>query len=504
MIDKGPHNFPPQLKGLIIDDHDLIRKSIAKVLRRLGFSEIIECHNGKDAKIVLDTQSVDLIICDLDLNFISGFEILDHLRSLDTGSDIPFMIVTGAADKDDIVKAANKGAEEYMVKPFTPEELEAKIVKMLNQYHAPGPILGRIREAEKKLIAGQFEEAEAMLEEALRLKDNPRTRHLQAVALAKQHKTAEAIAMLQSNIKSTPNYLKNFVTLANIFIEAKDYKNAIHALSMELELNPKQPLRQIKLANMLLKEGNSHGAIEHYRLALLENNKNPEALYGMGTAYALTENIEKSIYYFKRYRRHHPKDSRPLKAMVQFAERSQQIRLAEVALLDERKGHPERMDTYLILADFYFKNGREELAINVLESAIKRKPEFTQAHIAMAQFYLQRQDSESAIKVFQRFANISKDPIAFMLLAQLYLQLKKYAQSMSALHQGMDAKLDPEKVFPLLMLCTFRTKQLGKTWYIRERMKQLNLNDQIPAPVAEVDELIHARRRIKRAFKNVS
>jgi predicted Zn-dependent protease len=57
---------------------------------------------------------------------------------------------------------------------------------------------------------------------------------------------------------------------------------------MELELNPKQPLRQIKLANMLLKEGNPHGAIEHYRLALLENNKNPEALYGMGTAYAMS------------------------------------------------------------------------------------------------------------------------------------------------------------------------------------------------------------------------
>jgi tetratricopeptide (TPR) repeat protein len=454
--------------------------------------------------MILDTQSVDLVICDLDLNFISGFEVLDHLRSLDTGSDTPFMIVTGAADKDDIVKAANKGAEEYMVKPFTPEELEAKIIKMLNQYHAPGPILGRIRAAEKKLVAGQFAEAEAMLDEVIKMKDTPRARHLQAVALAKQQRTAEATALLQANIKSTPNFLKNFVTLANIYIEAKDYKNAIHALSLELEMNPKQPLRQIKLGNMLLKEGNPHGAIEHYRLALLENNKNPEALYGMGTAYAMAEKLEKSVYYFKRYRRNHPKDSRPLKAIVQFAEKYGQLRVAEIALIDERKSHPERLDTYLILAEFLFKHEKEEQAYQTLEAAIKRKPDFTQAHVAMAHYYMQQQDPESAVRVYQRFINIAKDPLAYMLLAQLYLQLKKYAQAMATLHQGMDANLDPQKVFPLLMISAFRTKQIGKTWYIRERMKQLNPNEEIPSPISEIEQQLLERRRTKRGFQKVS
>ena len=503
-MEKSPHSFPSGLRALVADDHDLIRKSIAKVLVRLGFAEVLECHNGRDVKVILDTQAVDLVICDLDLNFISGFEVLDHLRSLDTGSDTPFMIVTGAADKDDIVKAANKGAEEYMVKPFTPEELEAKIIKMLNQYHAPGPILGRLREAEKMLIASRFPEAEAALDELIKMKDTPRARHLQAVALVKQHKNAEAVALLQANIKSTPNFLKNFVTLANLYIEAKDYKNAIHALTMELELNPKQPLRQIKLANMLLKEGNPHAAIEHYRLALLENNKNPEALYGMGTAYAMSENLEKSIYYFKRYRRNHPKDSRPLRAIVQFAEKNGQLRIAEIALLDEKKSHPERLDSYTILAEFYFKHEKEEQGFQTLEAAIKRKPDFTQAHVVMAQHYLQQKDVESAIRVYQRYGNITKDPAAYMMLAQLYIQLKKYAQAMATLHQGMDAKLDPQKVFALLMLCTYRTKQTAKTYYIRERLKQISPNEDIPKPIAEVEQLLLARRRAKRGFKKVS
>jgi hypothetical protein len=75
---------------------------------------------------------------------------------------------------------------------------------------------------------------------------------------------------------------------------------------------------------------------------------------------------------------------------------------------------------------------------------------------------------------------------------------------MATLHQGMDAKLDPQKVFALLMLCAYRTKQTAKTFYIRERLKQLNPNEDIPQPIAEVEQLLLARRRAKRGFKKVS
>ncbi|MCX6131133.1 MAG: response regulator, partial [Proteobacteria bacterium] len=487
-----------------VDDHDLIRKSIAKVLRRLDFIEIIECANGKTAKATIDSRPLDLIICDPELSIISGFELLDHLRTLDTGSDVPFMIVTGAADKDDIVKAADKGAEEYMVKPFTPEELEAKIVKILNQYHSPGPILARIRQIEKFIQIEKFPEAERLMRETLKMKDNARTRHLMSVLLIKEKKITDAVEQLQLNIKNYPNFLKNYVTLSNLYIENKDFSNAIRILGQELDLNPKQPLRQIKLANMLLKENNSIAAIEHYRLALLENNKNPEALYGMGTAYAMADNLEKSSYYFKRYRRNNPKDSRPLKAIIQFSERANQPKVAEIILIDERKMHPERMDTYLLLADFYFKHDQIESAVSTLEAAIKRKPDFPGAHLALAQHYMKQKDTDNAIKVLQTFVQSTHLPEAYMQLAQLFLFLKKYAQALIILHQSLDAKLEPKKVFPLLMLASFRTKQLCKTWFIRERVKQLAPDEVIPEPIAEVDEEILARRQSKAPFKQVS
>ncbi len=469
--------FPPGLRGLVIDDHDFIRKNVAKALRKLDFSEVLECSNGKDAKALIESMHLDLIICDIEVNFISGFELLDHVRSMDTHSDTPFIIVTGTAEKDDIVKAIDKGADEYIIKPFQSEEIEAKINKVLSQFYTPGPILARIRMAEKEILHEQWDHARALVEEALASKDSPRARHLEAVIMLKQKNLGESIHKLQENIRNYPSYLKNYVTLANIFIEEKDYHKAVHALSQELEINPKQPLRQIKLANMLLKEKNVEAAIGHYRLALLENPKNPEALYGMGTAFALDENMDKSIYYFKRYRRNHPKDGRSLKAIVQFCEQSANLKLAESSLLDEKKAHPDRLDVYLILAEFYIRHERFDEVPPLLETAIKRKPDFAAAYVTLANFFLKTKDLESAGTTFRRLFMTSKDPNCIVYLAQFYIQTGKYSHAISAIHESMAKQADLHKIMPLLFTATYKTKQFAKALLIKQRMISLGLHD---------------------------
>ncbi len=494
-MERAAHSFPKGLRGLIVDDHDLIRKTIAKVLRKLDFSEILESHNGKDARSIIDTQNVDLVICDLDINFISGFELLDHLRARDTGSDIPFIIVTGASEKEDIVKAANKGAEDYIVKPFQAEELEAKVIKVLNQYHAPGPVLARLRMAEKRIQENDFEAAEKLLESALQLKDSPRGQHLKAVLLMKQRKSQLAVDQLLENLRVSPSYLKNYITLSNLYIDIKDFPNARSALIQELDLHPKQPLRQIKLANMLLKDGNTEAAIEHYRLALLENNKNPEALYGMGTAYAMAENMDKAIYYFKRYRRHHPRDSRPLKAIVQFAKKFKNSRVAELALLDEKKSHPDRLDTYTVLAEYYFNLGLTEQAFATLDAAIKRKPDYAPAYVMMANFHLKAKDLKAATAVYKRYGELTKDPTAHILLGRMYFELGKPSLAISALHSGMEAMADPTKLFPVLLHATFKTKQFAKTYFLKERMRQINPDLEVAEAFAAIEAYLIGRRQ---------
>lgn len=496
--------FPQGLKALVVDDHDLIRKSVAKVLRKLGFDEVMECSNGKDAKAVIESNEIDLIICDIEVNFISGFELLDTVRGMDTRSDTPFIIVTGAAEKDEIVKAVDKGADEYIIKPFQAEEIEGKIVKVLSQFHSPGPVLARLRMAEKEIECGEWEHAKALLDEALASKDSPRARHLEAIILLKQKRFPDAVRKLEDNIRTYSSYLKNYTTLANVFMELKDYPKAIRALTLELDIHPKQPLRQIKIANMLLKEKQIERAISHYRQALLENPKNPEALYGMGTAYAVADNMDKSIYYFKRYRRNHPKDIRSLKAVVQFCEKSGRLKLAEMTLQDERKSHPERMDVYLLLADFYGRHNRPEDATAVLENALKRKPDFASAYVMLANQFLKAKDVDSAVDIFRRLFLQSRDPNSIIYLAQLYIQTGKYSQAILALHESMAKRADPIKILPLLFTATYRTKQLAKALFIKQRMIALGLDHPKLWGDGRLEDQFAVRRRLKSAVKSAS
>jgi two-component system chemotaxis response regulator CheY len=504
MEQRGPNAFPTGLRGLVADDHDLMRKSVAKTLRRLGFSEIIECANGKDAKAAIELGGIDLLVVDIELNFLSGFEVLDFVRSMETGSDIPFIVVSGASDKDDIVKAANKGAEDYIVKPFQSEELEAKIIKALNQYHAPGPVLARIRAAERAIQAEQWDVASQLITEALQLKDSPRARHLEAFILMKQKRMREALSKLQENIEVYPSYLKNYVSLANFYLAENDTDQAIRALSQELDFNPKQPLRQIKLANLLLKAKNPTRAIEHYRMALLETGKNPEALYGMGTAYAMCKKMEKSIYYFKRYRRNHPRDIRPLKAIVQFCEKADQHRLAEITLIDERKLHPDRLDVYNVLAEFYLRQDKVEDAVASLEAAIKRKPDYGPAYAILAKIAMKDGKVDDAVAVYRRFIDNGKDPTAYAYLAQLYLQTGKYSLGISTLHQGLQAKADPAKILPLLFVGMVKTKQYAKATLLAQRLKQMKLPQTITQSADDLELQVKARRRSNSSMKQVS
>lgn len=496
--------FPHGLRALIVDDHDLIRKNVAKVLRRHNFTEVIEVSNGKDAKIAIESTELDLIICDIDVNFVTGFELLDHVRGLDTRSDTPFIIVTGAAEKDEIVKAVEKGADEYIIKPFQPEDIEVKIIKVLTLFHTPGPVLQRIRMAEKEIECGEFEHAAALLNEALAAKDSPRARHLESVILLKQKRYEDAIAKLEENVKNYPSYLKNYITIANTYIDLKNFPRAIRALSLELDIHPKQPLRQIKLANMLLKEKQVDRAIAHYRLALLENPKNPEALYGMGTAYAVGENMDRSIYYFKRYRRNHPKDSRSLKAIVQFCEKSGKLKLAEMTLHDERKAHPERMDVYLLLAEFYARHDRTEDVTQVLEAAVKRKPDFASAYVMLANQFLKEKDIDSAAALFRKLFTVSRDPNTIVYLAQLYIQTGKYSQAILALHESMEKRADPRKILPLLFTATYRTKQLAKALLIKQRMMAMGLDGPKLWGDGGLEEQFATRRRSKSSMKSAS
>ena len=115
---------------LIVDDFATMRRIVKNILRQLGFTNISEADDGKTALQALKKGKYDLILSDWNMPGMPGIELLKAVRSDDELKNIPFLMVTAEAEKEDIVEAVKLGLSNYIVKPFTAETMSEKLRKI--------------------------------------------------------------------------------------------------------------------------------------------------------------------------------------------------------------------------------------------------------------------------------------------------------------------------------------------------------------------------------------
>ena len=123
---------------LFIEDDDAIRLALSLALEDEGYS-VREAPNGADGLASFDRQPVDLVLLDLRLPDMSGFDVCRALRSK---SIVPIIIITAQTDTIDMVAGLEAGADDYVTKPVVPKELAARIRSLLRRVHlqdAPQP-----------------------------------------------------------------------------------------------------------------------------------------------------------------------------------------------------------------------------------------------------------------------------------------------------------------------------------------------------------------------------
>ena len=114
-------------KALVVDDSKLIRQSIMKVLKELGFSETMGAENGAVGLKKLGKESVDLIVSDWINPGMTGLEFLKAVRADVKLKGIAFIIVTSQGNKEIVMEAVQAGVSQFIVKPFNTIQLEEKI-----------------------------------------------------------------------------------------------------------------------------------------------------------------------------------------------------------------------------------------------------------------------------------------------------------------------------------------------------------------------------------------
>jgi two-component system chemotaxis response regulator CheY len=112
---------------LIVDDFSTMRQIVKKSLKQLGFDNITEAIDGADALKKLQGEEFKFIISDWNMPNMMGIELLKAIRGDDKLKNLPFLMVTAEAQKDNIIEAAKAGVSQYIIKPFTVDSLEQKI-----------------------------------------------------------------------------------------------------------------------------------------------------------------------------------------------------------------------------------------------------------------------------------------------------------------------------------------------------------------------------------------
>nr|WP_246041689.1 chemotaxis response regulator CheY [Desulfoglaeba alkanexedens] len=118
---------------LVVDDFSTMRRIIRNILRELGFKNILEAENGAAAVTVLKNHDVDLIVADWNMPEMTGLELLKWVRGNARTKDLPFLMVTAEAQKENIVEAVKAKVSHYIIKPFTAATLQEKLQKILPQ-----------------------------------------------------------------------------------------------------------------------------------------------------------------------------------------------------------------------------------------------------------------------------------------------------------------------------------------------------------------------------------
>jgi two-component system chemotaxis response regulator CheY len=121
------------MKILIVDDFATMRRIMKNILKQIGFSNIIEADDGTTAMEELKKTSVDLIISDWNMPKMTGLDLLKKVRSTDGLKDVPFLMVTAEAQKQNVIDAVQAGVTNYVVKPFTAEAISEKLEKIFGK-----------------------------------------------------------------------------------------------------------------------------------------------------------------------------------------------------------------------------------------------------------------------------------------------------------------------------------------------------------------------------------
>ena len=123
-----------EIRALIVDDSSVMRKIVERSLRQAGLDLLVvhEAGSGTEGLDLLKSNQVDLILSDINMPSMDGLEFLRQIRAQELAPGVPVVMITTESSEEHVKQAILAGAQGYIRKPFTAEQVKERVLPLLN------------------------------------------------------------------------------------------------------------------------------------------------------------------------------------------------------------------------------------------------------------------------------------------------------------------------------------------------------------------------------------
>jgi two-component system chemotaxis response regulator CheY len=123
-----------EIRALIVDDSSVMRKIVERSLRQAGLDLLVvhEAGSGTEGLDLLKSNQVDLILSDINMPSMDGLEFLRQIRAQNLAPGVPVVMITTESSEEHVKQAILAGAQGYIRKPFTAEQVKERVLPLLN------------------------------------------------------------------------------------------------------------------------------------------------------------------------------------------------------------------------------------------------------------------------------------------------------------------------------------------------------------------------------------
>ena len=136
---------------LIVDDNEDNRYTLTRRLQREGYTNLTAAVDGREALQLLGARSFDLVLLDVMMPELNGYEVLERLRADDRLRHIPVIMISAMDEIESVIRCIELGAEDYLAKPFNPTLLRARVGASLEKKRLRDELVRHTRRMEQEL-----------------------------------------------------------------------------------------------------------------------------------------------------------------------------------------------------------------------------------------------------------------------------------------------------------------------------------------------------------------